>query len=89
MPQMPFLASILVTALRVVALQDPAPPAGQQPPAPAQAAPASTPATSTQTSVQVRRVPWCPWLCPSCSSSPPPPLSAPAWISGSTCAVAT
>ena len=45
MPQMPFLASILVIALRAVALQDPAPPAGQQPPAPAQAAPASTPAT--------------------------------------------
>ena len=37
MPQMPFLASILVIALRVVALQDPAPPAGQQQPAPAQA----------------------------------------------------
>lgn len=45
MPQMPFLASILVIAMRVVALQDPAPPAGQQPPAPAQAAPASMPAT--------------------------------------------
>ena len=45
MPQMPFLASILVLALRAVALQDPAPPAGQQPPAPAQAAPTGTPAT--------------------------------------------
>jgi hypothetical protein len=42
---MPFLASILVLALRAVALQDPAPPAGQQPPAPAQAAPTGTPAT--------------------------------------------
>ena len=45
MPQMPFLASILVLTLRAVALQDPAPPAGQQPPAPAQAAPTGTPAT--------------------------------------------
>ena len=45
MPQMPFLASILVIALRAVALQDPAPPAGQQPPAPAPAAPASAPST--------------------------------------------
>ena len=43
MPQMPFLASILVLALRAVALQDPAPPAGQQPPAPAHAP--ETPAT--------------------------------------------
>jgi hypothetical protein len=42
---MPFLASILVLTLRAVALQDPAPPAGQQPPAPAQAAPTGTPAT--------------------------------------------
>ena len=45
MPQMPFLASILVLALRAVALQDPAPPAGQQPPAPAQAP--ETPATAS------------------------------------------
>ena len=44
MPQMPFLASILVIALRAVALQDPAPPAGQQPPAPAKAP--ETPATA-------------------------------------------
>ena len=45
MPQMPFLASILVIALRAVALQDPAPPAGQQPPAPAKAP--ETPATAS------------------------------------------
>jgi len=69
MPQMPFLASILVIALRAVALQDPAPPAGQQPPAPAQA-PATqspgTPAPSTPPSAEPA------------PTTPAPPVAEPA-----------
>ena len=76
MPQMPFLASILVIALRAVALQDPAPPAGQQPPAPAQA-PATqspgTPAPSTPPSAEPA-----PTTPAPPAAEPAPPAPAPA-----------
>lgn len=83
MPQMPFLASILVLALRAVALQDPAPPAGQQPPAPAQAPGMQTPGTPAPTAPAPSTAPAreAPAIAPSTPPAAEPTTPAPAPVS--------
>jgi len=76
MPQMPFLASILAIALRAVALQDPAPPAGQQPPAPAQAPATQSPGIPTpSTPPSAEPAPTTP-APPAAEPAPPAPAPA-------------
>ena len=74
MPQMPFLASILVIALRAVALQDPAPPAGQQPPAPAKAP--ETPATASPATASPATGAPAPTTPPATTAAPATPAPA-------------